>query len=158
MSYFHVVVKIKANQEPLCIFKDLSKSELQKCFVKPYKLGKNLFYDGHILPTTELSKIKIISTLKRHKEELKVVQEESYKKVQEFNNSDSGATLVSPGYGYDDYEIEDCGTEVTKDFIESAPGEGTFSSKSSEFIRHPWVVRVFAGMLFTLAIIYFGLK
>ena len=158
MSFFHVVVKTKDNDKSLCIFKDLPKTELRKKFVKPYKLGKKLFYVGNILPVSELTNIKIILTAKNHEQELKVVQEESLKEVEEFNNSGSGVVLISAGHGYQDYEIEECGVDVTNKFIAEAPGEGTSLSRFSETLKHPWVVRVFAGLFFTLVLIYLGIK
>ena len=157
MSYFHVIIQKKSNNDWICIFKDLSESDFKKYLIRPYKLGKDLFYDGHILSVTELSKVEIVRTEKPHEEELKIVQNESYEQVQEFNRSNSGVVRISPGRGYHDYEIKDCGKDVTKQYLSQGPGSGTFVSKISGAIKHPWVVRV-GGLLFLMAAAYLGLK
>lgn len=158
MSYYHVIIQKKPDGEWICIFKDLSENGLKKCLIKPYKLGKDLFYDGHILPVSELSKVKIVLTEKNHEEELKIVQDESYKKVQEFNRSNSSVTLISAGHGYQDYEIEDCGKDVTTKHLSQGPGSGTILSNIMGAIKHPWVVRILGGLLFLIVVAYLGLK
>lgn len=171
MPYFHVVVKSKNNKKPLCVFKDLSERDLKNKFIKPYKLNKSFFYCGSILAASELVNIKIVSTLQKHEQELKrelsVAHVELIKKaddlfkdiIEESNapNSDNVGTSFDTVVGYNDYEIQDCGVDVTHKFIREAPGEGTSLSKFSEILRHPWVVRIFAGFL-TLMLIYLGIK
>jgi hypothetical protein len=167
MPYFHVVVKSKNNKKPLCIFKDLSEKELKNKFVKPYKLNKSFFYYGNILTASELVNIKIVSTLQKHEQELKQElpvahlelikkAEEFFKDIEEFNALDSDNVDTSVDT-YNDYEIQDCGVDVTHKFIREAPGEGTTLSKFSEILRHPWVVRIFAVFL-TFTLIYLGIK
>lgn len=158
MSYFHVTVKTKNSNSWLCIFKDLSGSDLKKKLVKPYRLGKSIYYDGNILSTYEISQIKINETEKPHKEELEIVQDESFREIQEFNRSSSSVTLISPGYGFNDYEINECGTEVTNKYISSGPGTGTPLTAVADFIKHPWVVRVIGGLVFVAVTAYLGLK
>lgn len=172
MPYFHVVVQSKNNKKPLCVFKDLSERELKNKFVKPYKLNKSFFYHGNILPVSELVNIKIVSTLQKHEQELKqelsVAHKEAIKKannlfkdiIEESNVLDSVNTDTSFNtvLGYHDNEIQDCGVDVTHKFIREAPGEGTALSKFSEILKHPWVVRICAGLFFTLILIYFGIK
>ncbi|WP_324034638.1 hypothetical protein [Aeromonas caviae] len=78
MSYLHVTIKTKSSNGWLCIFKDLSVSDLKQKLVKPYKIGKPIYYNGNILPPNEISQIKINKTEKTHEEEFKIVQDESY--------------------------------------------------------------------------------
>ena len=158
MSYLHVTIKIKSSGNWLCIFKDLSEADIKRKLVKPYRLGKAIYYDGNILPPSDISQIKINTTERTHGEELKIVQDESYRKIQEFNNSDSGATLISAGHGYNDYEINECGTEITNRYISSGPGSGTTLTAIGELIKHPWVVRVVGGLVFVAVAAYLGLK
>lgn len=158
MSYFHVTIKTKTSDDWLCIFKDLSASDLKRKLIKPYRLGKSIFYDGKILPPIEITQIKIIETEKTHDEELKIVQEESFKEVKEFNRTNSSVVLISAGRGYSDYEINECGTEVTNSYISSGPGIGTPLSKVAEFIKHPWIVRIAGGLVFIVIAAYLGLK
>jgi hypothetical protein len=155
MSYFHVIIQKKSN-DWICIFKDLSESDLKKYLIKPYKLGKDLFYDGHILSVTEISKVEIVLTEKLHVNELTIVQDKSYRQVQKMNKSNSDVARMSAGHGYHDYEIKDCGKEVTKQYLSQSPGSGTFGSKILGVIKHPWVVRIVGGLLFLMAAAYFG--
>src|SRR5690606_38781932 len=102
MSYLHVTIKTKRSDGWLCIFKDLSASDLKQNLVKPYRLGRSIFYDGNILSPSEITQVKITETENPHGEELKVVQEESYREVQELNRTSSSVVLISAGYGYSD--------------------------------------------------------
>jgi hypothetical protein len=158
MSYLHVTVKIKSSDGWFCIFKDLPESDLKKKFVKPYRLGKSIYYDGNILSPNEITQIKINETEKPQEDELKVVQEESYKEVQEFNRASSSAVWISAGHGYSDYEINECGKDVTNSYISTGPGVGTTLTVIGEFIKHPWVVRVVAGVVFVAVAAYLGFK
>lgn len=158
MSYLHVTIKTKSSDGWLCIFKDLSAPELKKKLVKPYSLGKSIYYDGNILSPNEITQVRITETESTHEEELKVVQEESYRDVQEFNRTSSSVVLISAGHGYSDYEINECGNNVTNSYISSGPGVGTPFTVVAEFIKHPWVVRVVGGLVFVAMAAYLGLQ
>lgn len=158
MSYLHVTIKTKSSDDWLCIFKDLSISDLKINLVKPYRLGKSIFYGGNILSPSEITQVKITETKQSHEEELKLLQEESYRKVQEYNRTSSSTILISAGCGYSDYEINDCGKDVTNLYITSGPGVGTPITAIAEFIKHPLVVYVFGGLMVLALTAYFGLK
>ncbi|ROQ18679.1 hypothetical protein EDC38_2909 [Marinimicrobium koreense] len=158
MSYLHVTIKTKSSDGWLCIFKDLSVSDLKQKFVKPYRLGKPIYYDGNIFPPNEITQIKINETEKTHEDELKIVQDESYKEVQEFNRTSSSVVLISAGHGYSDYEINECGKDVTNSYISTGPGVGTAFTVAAEFIKHPWVVRVVGGLVFLAVAAYLGFR
>ncbi|MBO7927478.1 hypothetical protein J5X91_14585 [Pseudoalteromonas sp. K222D] len=158
MSYIHVTIKSKTSDNWLCIFKDLSVSDLKKKLINPYKLGKSIYYNGNILSPSEITQIKISETERPHKDELKTVQEDSYNEVQEFNRNSSSLTFVSAGHGYNDYEINECGKDVTNSFISTGPGLGTPFTATTEFIKHPWVVRVIGGLVFIAVATYLGFK
>lgn len=158
MSYLHVTIKTKSSDGWLCIFKDLSVSGLKNKLVKPFRLGKSIYYDGNILSPTEITQVKITETDRPHEKELEVVQEESYREVQEFNRTSPSVVLISAGHGYSDYEINECGKDVTNSYISSGPGVGTPFTAIGEFIKHPWVVRVVGGLVFVAVAAYLGLK
>jgi len=158
MDYLHVVIQTKNDSQSFCIFKDLSENELRKKFINPYKLGKKLFYSGRIMPVEELSKVIIVSTAKTLEQELDILLKKSNELIEESNNSYSGISIMLPIPCYPSHEIQQCGTQVTEKYINEAPGEGTFLSKSAELIKHPWIVRIFAGLSFMLILIYFGIK
>ncbi len=158
MSYLHVTIKTKSCDSWLCIFKDLTASDLKKRLVKPYRIGKSIYYDGNILSPNEITQIKINETEKPHESELNIVQEESYKETQEFNRTSSSVVLISAGHGYNDYEINECGKDVTSSYISTGPGVGTPFTAAAEFIKHPWVVRVVGGLVFVAVAAYLGFK
>ena len=126
--------------------------------LKPYRLGASIYYDGNILPPSEITKIKINKINSRHEQELKTVQEESFRRVQELNESNSSIAVISIGYGYNDYEINECGADVTNRYISSGPGGGTPITAIGNFMKHPWVVRVVGGLVFVVVVAYFGLR
>lgn len=158
MSYIHVTIKTKSTDTWACVFKDLSEQDLKKKLLKPYNLGQPIYYDGKILSPNEITRIKINKTQRTHIEELKSVQEESFKSVQEFNNSNAGVIIVSAGHGYEDYEINECGTDVTDLYISAGPGSGTSFTKVNDFIKHPWVVRIIPGVIAVAIIAYLKFK
>lgn len=158
MSYFHVTIKTKKSNNWLCIFKDLSSSDLKKNLVKPYRLGKAIYYEGNILSPSDITQVKITETESPHEIELKLIQEESYREIQEFNKTSPDLKFISPGYGYNDDDINECGKDVTHSYISSGPGTGTPFTILSEFIKHPWIVRIVGGLVFCIIATYFGIK
>jgi len=158
MSYYHTLIKTKNDNSWVCVFIDLSRSELIKRFVNPYKLGKQIFWDGNITSTVEFKKVKIIRSERPHSEELNILQKKSHEGIEEFNLSGSGAVIISAGYGYNRADIRSSGVDVTSEFIKFGPGTGTAVSTSLKFLSHPWVVRIFAGLAFLIVAAYLGLK
>ena len=156
MKFHHVTVKTKLSESWSCLFKDLSKPELKKSFVKPYKLGKSIFYDGKILSSLDIIEVKINITENNLKSELAKVQDESIESIRKMNAS--GIPVLSLGWGYRDHEINNVGENVTSYFIDCPPGGGTYKSLAADFIKHPWVVRVLGGLTFAGVIAYLGLK
>lgn len=157
MSYIHVLVKTKKSDDWVCVFKDLSVSRLKKKVVKPYKLGKTIFHNGNILLSTDISQIKIVETERPHSEELKFLREDHERKISEFNRN-TDIAFFTRGRGRKDYEIKDCGQEVTSSYISSGPGTGTFLSVLSDFIKHPLVVRIPAGLVLMAIAAYLGFR
>lgn len=122
MSNYHVLIKEKDSDSWICLFKDLSEPELFAKFVLPYKKGVRLLVSGSVIETRSLKSIRVISTRFSHKAELQKLQERSRKEIDDFNTG-SPIVLISPGYGYQDSEIKDCGDDVTDQFLTSAAGE-----------------------------------
>ncbi|WP_337911483.1 hypothetical protein [Vibrio cholerae] len=139
MNKFHVVIKTKSDDSWKCCFKDLSEKELIYSFVKPYKKGKEIIVDGEIISTKEINHVVISKTDKTHKEELKIVQDTSYQKIQEMNRN-SSIRIISPGYGWQNYEIKDCGENVTSYYLTSGAGE-------VGFMNSPWVITIGGGLV-----------
>jgi hypothetical protein len=63
MTYLHVTIRKKNSDDWVCIFSDLTVSDLKKKLIKPYRLGKLIYYDGNILPPNDISQIKINETV-----------------------------------------------------------------------------------------------
>ncbi|EHU4959477.1 hypothetical protein MOU92_000011 [Vibrio parahaemolyticus] len=122
MSNYHVLIKEKDSDSWICLFKDLSEPELFAKFVLPYKKGVRLLVSGSVIETRSLKSIRVISTRFSHKAELQKLQERSRKEIDDFNTG-SPIVLISPGDGYQDSEIKDCGDDVTDQFLTSAAGE-----------------------------------
>lgn len=139
MSKFHVVIKTKNTDSWRCCFKNLSEKELIDSFVKSYKKGKDIIIDGEIISTKEINHVVISKTDKTQKEELKIVQDTSYQKIQE-ENRDSCIQIISAGNGWQDYEIKDCGENVTSYYLTSGAGE-------IGFMNSPWVITVVGGLV-----------
>ncbi|EOA8959543.1 hypothetical protein ACIMS1_005277 [Vibrio harveyi] len=148
MDKFHVVIKTKSDDSWKCCFKDLSEKELIDSFVKPYKKGKGIIVDAEIISTKEISHVVISKTDKTHKEELKIVQTTSYQKIQEMNRN-SSIRIISPGYGWQSYEIKDCGENVTSYYLTSGAGE-------VGFMNSPWVITIGGGLIVGVLLLLLG--
>nr|VFK51223.1 MAG: hypothetical protein BECKTUN1418E_GA0071001_100541 [Candidatus Kentron sp. TUN]VFK57477.1 MAG: hypothetical protein BECKTUN1418F_GA0071002_11177 [Candidatus Kentron sp. TUN] len=142
MNYYHVVIQKKLDNKWVCVFKDLSETELKKCFVIPYKTGKDIFYDGKILFLSEIAEIKIILTGSCHRDELEVAQKELDENVKYMNES---GIPVLPSFLCED-GIKNLGEDITVRYLSEGPGTGTLSSKVFGSIKHPLVVRIFSKL------------
>lgn len=141
VNYLHVIFEIKFSGKKFCVFKDLSERELNNRFIKPYKLKKDICYDGKIIPLSEISKLTIIATEENHKQELDVRLNESNQLIDDANIS-IGKNVIYQLFGCADYEIEHCGEDVTHKYINVAPGSGTLFTKLSSLIENPLSVAV----------------
>jgi hypothetical protein len=110
------------------------------------KDGKDIFSSGEILPIASISRVKVIKTDDPKDIELEKLRKESRNKTDEFNRN-SSVVLISLGRGYHDEDIIHCGNDVTSEFIDTAPGEGTRLQRFIKALHNPWVVRIGGGVL-----------
>ena len=134
MHYFHVIIKQKESNSLECIFKDISEEELNKKFVNPYKLCKDLYYDGRILPIREISNITIIKSTETAESMEHMNLKEIEKKTDdlEFIVKCIGICATITHYG----------KKVTNNYLSTAPCQGTLVSDFLDKIKHPVLVRI----------------
>jgi len=126
VAFYHVLVAERAHPGALrCILYDLDESSLRKRFVKPFTANEDMLIDGRIHRVAEIATVKIRRTEQNADVELKRIQEESWEAVQRFNRESSGVVLVSAGSGYSKNDLDEAGTDVTNEFLASAPSGGS---------------------------------
>lgn len=146
-SYYHVVISIK-NESDIVLFKDLSKQQLKKKFIKKFKSGKDLFVDNQIFKSTDFSKVTIIKTDLTLDEELEQYHQESLE-WQEKANQEPGPIIIG-GSGLYEYEIINRGSDVTEQFISAAPKSS--NNLISRFFNNPWTIRIIGGVIAMLIV------
>ena len=118
MSYYHVLVTFTDSPENTqCVLDDLSEQELKTKFVRLYKKGKDILCDKDLVRIENIKSVQIISTNKKNEDELSIIQEESFKKIQELNRQSDSIAIISLGYGYNSEDIAYVGKDVTSQYI-----------------------------------------
>ena len=79
---------------------DLSENELRKQFLGPYQSGKNFLLGNEVVQVSHINKVSIVKTDKNSANELKEIQDKSWKEIQGFNRTSDSIVLISPGRGY----------------------------------------------------------
>jgi len=126
-EFFHVV--IESNSEKSLLYKDLTKSDLKRKLVSPYKKNIKIFKEGLVVNPNDISSIKIISTREPHGIEIKNFIKKKRKDRLEFNRG-SRLKIIGPVYG-EELDIEFICEIVTDKFISEAPSENIFNPKKS---------------------------
>lgn len=139
MSYFHVVIKTKSDDSWKCCLKDINEEKLIELFIKPYKKGNKIIVEGEVVSTKKINHVVISKTHKNHKEELENVRKTSEQYFKEMNKN-STVRIMSPGYGLRNYEIKDCGENVTSYYLTNGAGE-------EGFMNNPWVITIGGGLV-----------
>jgi len=121
MSYFHVIAQLNSNTSPKCIFSDLSESDLEKKFLKPYRKGLDFLSQNLLIKVDELEAVHIIKTDNNIDVELKGIQRKVRAEIDEINR-ESNIQFLSLGRGYAQEDIIEAGTDVTQQYIEGPPG------------------------------------
>ncbi len=138
MSFYHVILTFEESpHRPKCIFWDLSKGKLNSLFVKPYRRGKDIFCDSEVLRLESIQKIQIIETDQKNEVERIAIQVKSQKENEDLNRM-GGAMVIGMGRGYHNEDIVEAGEDVTKIFIDGAPGYAA-QNVMGRFLGNPWV-------------------
>lgn len=121
MSHFHVIAKLNSNTDQSCIFSDLSLSELNQKFIKPYKKGLDFLSQNILVKVNKLESIHIIETVNNIDIELKAIQQKSREEIERINH-ELNVTLFSLGRGYAQEDVIEAGIDVTLKYINGPPG------------------------------------
>lgn len=154
MSYYHVLVKFAGNPEAIeCIYSDLSVSELNSLFLKPYGKGEKALSGAKVVDVMSITWTQIIQTERPSAAELNDIQEKSRKEIQELNR-DSSVVFISIGRGYDPEDISEAGKDVTSVYVTSPPGGK--QSVLAAVANHQWVVAIIGGLVVAGLVAWLG--
>jgi len=157
MSYYHVLGTFTDSPENTqCVLDDLSEQELKTKFVRLYKKGKDILCDKDLVRIENIKSVQIISTNKKNEDELSIIQEESFKKIQELNRQSDSIAIISLGYGYNSEDIAYVGKDVTSQYIIGSPGYET-SNLILPFFNNSWVMTIGTGLILAILVTWLGL-
>lgn len=122
MAYFHVIVKVRASDDFISLFDDLTVDDLRAKFLVPYENGTSVFSASSILPVSEISAVKIIETNRDSRTERESIYRRNRESIDEMNRRDDGVYILSGGFGYSPEDIEEAGLDVTSIYIKRGPG------------------------------------
>jgi hypothetical protein len=129
------------------VLSDLSEEELRKKFMAPYKSGKNFLFGSEIVEASCINAVSIFETDRNSAVELKLIQDKSWKEMQDFNNADDSIFLLSLGRGYEMEDIVEAGRDVTAIYVSGPPGHQDSWSFASRVLNHPWISTIGAGLI-----------
>ena len=156
MAFHHVLLTLnEAPSKPRCVLSDLSAEQLEKQFLFPYRKGKNILCGNQVIHVTNIKSVQIIRTEKTSELELAVIQDRSFKEMQEFNRRSDSFIIISPGRGYDAEDIVEAGEHITSQHIIGTPGHGT-SSSLLKLLNNQWVVAIGTGLIVAALVWWFG--
>ncbi len=109
---YHVIIYCKSSHLPE-VKLDLTRSQLKKRFLEPYRLGNPITIKGKTISQHDFERIEITHTEKTSKELVQIIE------AQKKNEGKKG--IISPVFS-DDYRIATSGTDLTDQFITGPPG------------------------------------
>lgn len=147
MAFHHVLLTLSEEpSKPRCVLSDLSAGQLEKQFLRPYRKGENILCGNQVIHITSIKRVQIIRTEMTSQYELSVIQDRSYKEVQEFNRQSDSFVIMSPGHGFDAEDIVEAGEDVTSRYIIGPPGHDA-TRTILKFFRNPWVVGICTSLI-----------
>jgi hypothetical protein len=148
MSYYHVLLSFHdAPQELRCMLFDLSEQELRARFLVPYRRGKNLLCGNEVVASSRINRVSIVRTDDSSANELKKIQEKSWKDIQDFNRESQSLVLLDLGHGYHLEDITEAGEDVTSALILRPPGDGDRWMLAAAALNPPWVSAIGTGLV-----------
>ncbi len=133
---------------------DREVSFVRKIFVRAYKKGGKLYWEGHVRDLAKVSKVAIYATSSPIVDLMNADDAKSVKEMDEFNASSDHFTWIGfPNTQPLDSAMEH-GKDVTMDFITQPPGQ---SSPISQILSNTWVTSIGGGVILLLIGAYFGL-
>lgn len=103
---------------------DLTKEQLEKRFLSPYREGKPIFIGGRNIPPDDIERIRITFTTKGSSDILPMVEED----LARMRKLRGLVTKTSPAW-----HVANRGQEVTDEFIAGPPGSGLIPGRA--FVR-----------------------
>lgn len=140
-KYYHVVVE-KINGTKDVLYRDLSKKDLKKHFVKTYKKGDDVFIEDTIHKIQTIKKVQIIKTEYNFEDELEAFENEENESREKANRT-PGPILLPIALGESDIVFR--GKDVTSHYINKAPSKSP--NLFSRIINSPWTVRIIGGVI-----------
>ncbi len=158
MPYYHVLVTFTDSpKNPQCVLDDLSEQELKTKFVKLYKKGKDILCDKDVVRIENIKSIQIIRTNKKSEDERSIIQNESFKRIEELNKQTDSIAIISIGHGYNPEDIVEAGEDVTSQYITEAPGYGA-SNFFLSFLNNPWIMTISTGLIIAALVAWLRLN
>ena len=146
-DYFHVVTQYLNNSEQV-LFRDLSKKELKKLFLKPFKNGKNLLISGSIYKNEDIKKVQIIKTEDHFQKTLDNYVDQQNEYRTRFNNEQYEVFLIP--YFSKDTDIINCGENVTTEFLKFPPSNQP--SFLASIFKNPWFIGIVRGIIIAVIV------
>ena len=122
MSYYHVIAKVRPDDNFRCLFSDLSAKELRRQFLRPYQLGKSFFSRNDLISPADLKSMHIIRTKRADEVERDEINRAQKARIDELNRSSEHLVFLNFGGGYEPEDILAAGEDVTHAFINGPPG------------------------------------
>jgi hypothetical protein len=121
MDYYHVIIKTVGTSSWEMLYADLSLSDLQNRFLKPYRRGRPFLATSRIIKPSELQSIRIIKTVDTEGEARDRINKADLADIAEMNRS-SEIMIISPGIGHMPEHLAEAGEDVTGEMLNYGPG------------------------------------
>lgn len=122
MTYHHVIAKVGSGDKFRCLFSDISAADLRKKFILPYERGTGFFCGSDLISPAEIRSLKIVRTNNPDEVERAEINRADQARIDEFNRTSGGLTIIGFGGGYEPEDIEGAGEDVTHVLIKGPPG------------------------------------
>lgn len=143
-NYLHAVAWLKsAPDAAIFLFGDLSERELEKTFLRPYRLGKKILANNRVYDVNEFSAVSIIAT-ESPKDVAIAEYLRSDREATERLNRNSTVFFMGRWSGPEDVDVLEVGENVTGRYVNCPPGEGR---TLADIVNHPWVLTVIGGVI-----------
>ena len=156
MDYFHVFVCQEGEAALRVVAHDLSKDEIKRHIVKPYRRGTSIVQGGKIIPVSSLRELRICMTRTAFEEAYSYEHAVQSRKIDELNRG-GNVFILSPGPGHDD--MADSFENVTDRFLrDKEPGNAGRPPLLVSITNHPIVSTVVGGVVLAGLVFYLGWK
>lgn len=153
-SYYQVFAWLEGDTHPSVEMLDRDLGFVQKTFVRAYKKGDKLYWDGHVRDLSKVTKVALYLTPAPIDDLVSQDNARSIREMDEFNASSRSVTWIGfPNTSPLDSALEH-GDDVTGKFIKEPPGQ---SLGLSGIFNNTWVVTLVTGLILLLITAYFGL-